>query len=77
MPTIRVTVLRDDEPASGHRVALEVSGPTGGMLGPEFTDSDGRAEFDVADGQEGDVFVDGSKEGDWGSYSATDITVSL
>ena len=77
MPTIRVTVLRDDEPVSGHRVVLEVSDITGGMLGPEYTDSDGIAEFDVEYGQEGDVFVDGSNKGHWGSYSATDITVNL
>ena len=77
MPTIKVTVLRDGGPVSGHRVVLEVSGVTGGMIGPEYTDSDGIAEFDVEYGQEGDVFVDGSIEGQWGSYSATDITVNL
>ena len=77
MPTIRVTVLRNGEPASGHRVVLEVSGITGGIQGPEYTDSDGIAEFDVEYGQEGDVFVDGSNEGHWGSYNATDITVNL
>jgi len=76
MAVISVTVLRDGEPVSGHRVALSVSG-LGGMLGPEYTDSDGLAEFDVEGGQEGDVYVDGSKEGSWGSYSATDITVNL
>ena len=77
MPTIRVTVLRDGEPVSGHRVVLEVSGIDGRMTSPENTDSDGVAEFDVEDGQEGTVFVDGSNEGHWGSYSATDITVNL
>ncbi len=77
MPTIRVTVLRDGEPVSGHRVVLEASGIAGGMLGPEYTDSDGIVEFDVEYGREGDVFVDGSNEGHWGSYSATDITVNL
>ncbi|MHB2153198.1 hypothetical protein ACX8XN_02225 [Calditrichota bacterium GD2] len=77
MPTIRVTVLRDGKPVSGHRVVLEVSGLTGGMLGPEYTDSNGIAEFEVEYGQGGDVFVDGSNAGRWGSYSATDITVNL
>jgi hypothetical protein len=76
MPTIRVTVLRDDEPVSGHRVVLGISG-AGGMTSHELTDSNGAAEFEVEDGQEGDVFVDGSNEGHWGSYSATDITVNL
>lgn len=47
------------------------------MLGPEYTDSLGIVEFDVEYGQEGDVFVDGSNEGHWSSYSATDITVNL
>ena len=77
MPTIRVTVLRDGEPVSGHRVVLEISGIGGGMTNPEHTDSNGVAEFDVNEGQEGDVLVDGSNEGHWGSYSATDITVNL
>ncbi|MFA6473124.1 MAG: hypothetical protein WCU00_13920 [Candidatus Latescibacterota bacterium] len=76
MPTISVTVLRDDKPVSGHRVVLEVSG-LGGMTSPEHTDSHGVAQFDVEYGQEGDVFVDGSNEGHWGSYIATDITVNL
>ena len=77
MPTIRVTVLRDGEPVSDHRVVLGVNGLAGGMSNAEFTNHFGVAEFDVDDGQEGDVFVDGSCEGHWGSYSATDITISL
>jgi hypothetical protein len=77
MPTVKVTVLRDDEPSQGHRVTLEVSGVSHGMLGPESTDSGGVAEFDVDDGEEGKVYVDGSYEADWGSYSRTDITVNL
>ncbi|MCX5799777.1 MAG: hypothetical protein NTX17_00055 [Candidatus Eisenbacteria bacterium] len=77
MPTITVTVLRDGEPASGHRVALGFSGPDGGMSDAEYTDSDGVAEFDVEGGQEGDVFVDGRNVDSWGSYNATDITVEL
>ena len=75
MPTIRVTVLRDGDPVSGHRVVLGVSG--GGMTPEQYTDQGGITEFDVDDGQEGEVYVDGSCEGHWGSYSATDITVSL
>lgn len=74
MPTIRVTVLRDGEPAEGCRVALEVSH---GMLGPEYTDSDGIAKFDVDAGEEGDVFADGSNVASWSSYTKTDITVDL
>ena len=77
MPTVRVTVFRDGKPVSGHRVVLEFSGITGGMSDDEYTDSDGVAEFDVEYGQEGTVYVDGSDEGHWGSYSATDITVNL
>ena len=77
MPTVRVTVLRDDEPVQGHCVTLEVSGADHGMLGPEYTDSNGVTEFDVDYGEEGKVYVDGSYEADWGSYSRTDITVNL
>ena len=77
MPTIKVTVLRNGEPAEGRRVTLEVSGADHGMLGPEYTDSDGIAEFEVDAGEEGDVFVDGSNVDNWGSYSKTDITVDL
>ena len=77
MPTIKVTVLRDDEPVSGHRVVLEVNGIDGGMTSPEYTDSQGVAEFDVENGQEGKIYVDGASEEHWGSYSATDISVSL
>jgi hypothetical protein len=74
MPSVRVTVLRDDEPVSGHRVVL---GFSDGMSSEEYTNSNGIAEFDVEYGQEGEVFVDGTNEGHWGSYSATDITVNL
>ena len=77
MPTIRITVLSEGEPAKGHRVVLEVSGITGGMIDAEYTDSNGIAEFDVEYGQDGIVYVDGSNEGHWGSYSAKDITVNL
>lgn len=77
VPTITVTVERDGEPASGHRVTLENSSPIGGMIGPDTTDDSGRAYFDVEDGQEGVVYVDGANVGHWGSYSATDVTVSL
>lgn len=74
MPIIRVSVLREDEPASGHRVVL---GFEDGNSTEEYTGSNGVAEFEVEYGQEGIVFVDGSNEGHWGSYSATDITVNL
>lgn len=77
MPTIRVTVLRDGKPVSGHRVTLGVSGLAGGMKGPEYTDSQGQAEFSVDYGQGGDVYVDGARRASWGSYSGTDITVDL
>lgn len=77
MPTIRVRVLRDGKPARGHRVVLSYSGLAGGMSDAEFTDSSGYAEFDADYGQEGKVYVDGSEEGRWGSYSATDVTVHL
>ena len=77
MPAITVRVLRDGEPVSGHRVVFEVSGLTGGMSNPEYTNADGYATYEAEDGQEGHVFVDGRNEGHWGSYSATDITVEL
>jgi hypothetical protein len=75
MPTVRVLVLRDGEPAQGHRVALSFE-PIGGML-DEQTDSSGVAEFDVSDGQEGEVFVDGRKVDHWGSYTRRDLTIDL
>jgi len=76
MPTITVTVLRNDAPVKGARVALGV-GCIDGTYGPEYTDDDGIAEFDVKDGEGGDVFVNSSREGHWGSTGATDITVEL
>jgi hypothetical protein len=47
------------------------------MSNAEYTDADGIAEFDADYGQEGEVYVDGSEEGHWGSYSATDVTVHI
>ena len=76
MPTITVNVHRNGEPANGVRVVLEFSG-LGGMSEAEYTGSDGRAEFDVDDGREGEVYVDGAKVDHWASYSATDFTVNL
>ncbi len=75
MTTITVTVLREGGRVSGHRVTLDVM--HGAILGPEYTDTDGMAEFEVEDGDEGTVYVDGYQEGLWGAYSATDITVYL
>ena len=77
MPTIRVTVLRDDEPVQGHRVVLEFAGLIGTMSDAEYTDEDGIAEFEVESGQSGVVYVDGKKSARWGASTATDITVSL
>lgn len=77
MPTITVTVLRNGKPAPGHRVGLEVSGLTGGFKPDQYTDSQGRVYFEVDYGQEGNVYVDGSRRARWGSYSATDITINL
>ncbi len=77
MPAVKVTVLRNGEPARGHRVVIEISGLGGGMSNAEYTDSSDVAEFDVEDGQEGDVFVDGSNESHWGSYSNNDIIINL
>lgn len=78
MPTIRVTVLRDSDPVDGHRVVLEFSGIDGVMSQAKYTDSSGVAEFDVDDGRQGDVFVDGANAISWSSYSGDDdITVSL
>lgn len=77
MPTIRIRVLRDGKPVRRHRVAISYSGLTGGMSNAEYADSDGIAEFDADYGQEGTVYVDGSEEGHWGSYSARDVTVDL
>lgn len=77
MPTVRVTVLRDGEPGRGHRVVISSSGITGAVWSPVFTDPHGIAEFEVDEGQEGDVFVDGSKVGRWGATLANKVTVDL
>jgi len=77
MPMVIVTVLCDGDPASGHRVALRVRGVAGAMKHEQNTDQGGIAEFIVEYGQEGEVYVDDSNEGHWGSYSETEITVNL
>jgi len=76
MPTVTVTVYRNGEPVKGVRVGLGAD-PFDGVYGPEYTNYDGVAEFDVEDGQGGDVFVNGSTEGHWGASGRTDITVNL
>lgn len=76
MPTVPVTVYRNGQPVKGARVALGAD-PFDGVYGPEYTDYDGVAEFEVEHGQGGDVFVNGSHEDHWGSSSKTDITVEL
>jgi hypothetical protein len=75
MTTITVTVLREGGRVSGHPVTLDVM--HGAILGPEYTDPEGMAEFQVEDGDEGTVYVDGYNEGLWGSNTGTDITVYL
>ena len=74
MPTIRVTVLRNGEPVSGHRVVFE---SPDGMSDAQYTGTDGIATYEAGYGEEGTVFVDGARTERWGSYSATDITVEL
>lgn len=76
MPTITVTVLRNDTPINGARVALGV-GAIDGVYGPKYTGYDGTAEFEVQYGEGGDVFINGSRKDHWGSSGATDITVKL
>jgi hypothetical protein len=76
MLTITVRVLRNGDPAARVRVVLEYSG-LGGMSSPEYTDTEGYATFSAKDGQEGSVFVEGQNVGHWGSYTASDITVSI
>lgn len=78
MPTVRVTVHRDGMPVKGHRVRLSFNGVAGGMSQVEYTDSNGAVVFDVERNRNGVVYVDGSREQDWSSYSGSDeITVSL
>jgi hypothetical protein len=77
MSRIQVSVLRDGHPMHMHHMVLEFAGLIGTMFEPEYTDSDGIAEFEVDHGRSGVVYVDCSKEGRWSSSTATDITVSL
>lgn len=77
MTTIRVTVLREGLPASGYPVSLEVNHPNaGGVLTEEITDGSGIAEFDVDEGLDGDIYVDGCNEGHW-DCATPDITIDL
>lgn len=56
MVTVRVIYKSSGKPASGKKVAL---GNFNGVTDGKWTDSDGRAHFDVKPGR-GKVFVDGS-----------------
>jgi hypothetical protein len=76
MPTITVTVYRSGKPVKGARVAL-AAGLFDGVYGPEYTDYDGVAQFDVQHGQGGDVYVNGPSVAKWGASSRTRVTVNL
>ena len=76
MTTIRVTLLREGEAASGFPIWLEVNGLAGGVVTEELTDGSGIAEFDVEDGRDGDIYIDGCNEGHW-ETTDPDITIEL
>lgn len=59
MITIKVCRESSGNPIKGSRVALATKGITGGMYGPEYTNSDGEVHFETGS-INADVFVDGS-----------------
>ncbi|MBV6506221.1 MAG: hypothetical protein ILNGONEN_01793 [Syntrophorhabdaceae bacterium] len=61
MVTIKVAWESTGKPVKGSRVAIGLSGFSGGVTNEEYTDDNGEAHFDVDPGQ-GEVYVDGSKK---------------
>ena len=76
MTTIKVTLVREGEPASGFPVWLEVNSLAGGVMTEEHTDGSGIAEFDVEEGLDGDIYVDGCNEGHWDA-TQPEVTIEL
>lgn len=52
-------VNEEGDGIDGARVTLSFKSSVRGMTAPEFTDSDGHAEFDGYDDGEAQVFIDG------------------
>lgn len=61
MVTVKVIHKSSGKPVKGKKVALGISGLSGGVTHGEWTSSDGEAHFDVKPNH-GKVFVDGSKK---------------
>lgn len=54
---------RQGNPVKGARVSLGFAGITRGMSRDAYTDADGRAFIEHADGGQADVYVDGKRVG--------------
>ncbi|HKC64657.1 MAG TPA: hypothetical protein VKB86_13535 [Pyrinomonadaceae bacterium] len=61
MVTVKVIHKSSGKPVKGKKVALGISGLSGGVTHGEWTNSDGEAHFDVKPNH-GKVYVDGSKK---------------
>jgi len=61
MVTVKVIHKSSGKSVKGKKVALGISGLSGGVTHGEWTNSDGEAHFDVKPNH-GKVYVDGSKK---------------
>jgi hypothetical protein len=61
MVTVKVIHQSSGKPVKGKKVALGISGLSGGVTHGEWTDFNGEAHFDVKPNH-GKVYVDGSKK---------------
>ncbi len=59
MVAVKVVWESTGQPVQGSRVAIWLSGFSGGVTNEEYTNDNGEAHFDVDTGQ-GEVYVDGS-----------------
>ncbi len=59
MVTVKVVWESTGKPVQGSRVAIYLSGFSGGVTNEEYTDNNGEANFEV-DPAQGEIYVDGS-----------------
>ncbi len=59
MVTVKVVWENTGKPVKDSRVAIYLSGFSGGVTNEEYTNDNGEAHFDVDPGQ-GEIYVDGS-----------------
>ncbi len=64
MPTSKITVYKNQKPASGIKVTLEFSGIANvGFTKPVYTDSNGVALVEHASTGKANVYINGSRKG--------------